>query len=229
MTNAKGSSPKAKTNDKAKASAKAKTNDKAKASDKAVAIVGTEDKSMTNAELIAALDAVGVKPAAKAVKADLEKLFEDNKTAIELIGRLKENKKACIVKAFGAHGASKLCVKCKKQTKAVYTDCAAYQKLGGVKKAAAKKTRQMGHRTGNDIWGTKKGKNNNKFCYALLNAGNAGLTHAEARKAKWNPGGYAFKETATRLEGEKLITIANGRMFVTEKGLKESEGKKKAA
>jgi hypothetical protein len=62
-----------------------------------------------------------------------------------------------------------------------------------------------------------------------LRAGEKGLTHIEARKAKWNPKGYAFKETADRLEKEKLILIKDGRMFVTDKGLKESEGKKKAA
>jgi len=210
------------------ANAKAGSNDtKAKASDKAV-VPTEEKKGMTNAELIKVLDSVGVKPAAKAVKADLEKLFEENKAAIELIGRLAENKKACIVKAFGSHGQSKLCAKCKKKTKAVYADCAEYMKLAGIKKAAAKKTRMMGHRTGNDIWGTKKGKNNNKFCYALLEAGETGLTHAEARKAKWNPKGYPFKETAARLEKEKLISVKDGRMFVTAKGVKESEGKKAA-
>jgi hypothetical protein len=207
------------------ANAKAGSNNKkAKASDKAIVPL-EEKKGMTNAELIAALDAVGVKPAAKAVKADLEKLFEDNKEAIELIGRLKENKKACIVKAFGAHGASKLCVKCKKQTKAVYTDCAAYMKLAGIKKAAAKKTRMMGHKTGTDLWETKKGKYNNKFCHALLESGEAGLTHSEARKAKWNPKGYSFKETANRLANEdKYITVKDGRMYVTAKGLKKAEG-----
>ena len=205
-----------------------KANDvKAKASDKAV-VPTEEKKGMTNAELIKVLDSVGVKPAAKAVKADLEKLFEENKAAIELIGRLAENKKACIVKAFGAHGQSKLCVKCKKKQKEVYADCAEYMKLAGIKKAAAKKTRMMGHRTGTDLWFTKKGKNNNKFCYALLAAGKDGLTHAEARKAKWNPKGYAFKETATRLEKDKFITVKDGRMYVTAMGLKHAEGQKAA-
>jgi hypothetical protein len=201
-----------------------KANDtKAKASDKSVIVAEEKDKAMTNAELIAVLESVGVKPAAKAVKADLEKLFEENAAAIELMTRLPELKKACIVKAFGAHGQSKLCAKCKKKTKTVYDDCAAYEKIAGVKKAAAKKTRSIGGATGKDLWYTKKGTYAHTFCQALLDAGDKGLTHAEARKASWNPKGYPFKQTAERLLKNKWITMKQGRMFVTAAGVAESK------
>lgn len=203
-----------------------KANDtKAKASDKSVIVAEEKDKAMTNAELIAVLDSVGVKPAAKAVKADLEKLFEENEAAIELMARVPELKKACIVKAFGAHGQSKLCVKCKKKTKAVYDDCAAYEKIAGIKKVAAKKTRNIGGATGKDLWFTVKGTYANKFCKAILEAGDKGITHAEARKASWNPKGYPFKQTAERLLNEKWITTKDGRMYVTDTGVAKSKEK----
>ena len=205
------------TNTKAKANDKAQNNN-AKPEDKALEPAG----GMTNAQMIAALDSIGVKPPAKAVKADLEKLMEDNKAALDLMTRTESNKKACIIKAYGAHGTSSLCGKCKKKQSSVYNDCSEYQKLLGIKKEASKKTRKMGHRTGGSIFGTRKKTMANRFCRALLDAGEAGLSMAEARKAKWNPKSYAFKETADRLLSEKLVEIRDGRYYVTELGYEQS-------
>jgi hypothetical protein len=76
-----------------------KTDTKAKASDKALATT----PSMTNAQMIEALASVGVTAPKKAVKADLEKLMDENKASLELLSRLAENKKLCLIKSFGAH------------------------------------------------------------------------------------------------------------------------------
>ena len=202
-----------------------KKNDvQAKADDKAITVV-EQEKVMTNADLIAALDSVGVKPKSGTVKADLQKLYDENKAGIELIGRLPDLKKACLIKSFGAHGTSKLCVKCKKKTAAVYGDCAEYVKIVGLKKVAAKKKRVMGHATGTDLWFTRKGTYANEFCKALLKSGVKGLNSTEARKAKWNPKGYAFKETSDRLLKEKWVIKTDGRLFVTDAGVAKSKEK----
>lgn len=204
---------------------KANANNKAKASEKA--LTTTNDKGMTNKEMIEALESVGVTAPKKAVKADLQKLMDENKASLELMSRLADNKKACLIKSFGAHGTSGICPKCKKQQKAVYEDCAAYQKLAGVKKVANKKKRKMGHRTGDALWGTTKKTYANRFCRAVLDAGENGITMAEARKARWNPKSYSFNETKERLLKEKLITMKDGRMFVTDLGFEQS-GRKAA-
>lgn len=201
---------------------KATKNDSAKASDKAL-----DTNTMTNAQMIERLNSIGVTPAKKAVKADLEKLLAENAETLALMDRVEANKDACLVKSFGAHGSSGLCPKCKKTQKAVYEDCAAYMALKGVKKAASSKKRKMGHRTGNELWGTRKKTYANDFCKAVLNAGADGLSMTEARKAKWNPKGYSFNETADRLVKEKLVTKKDGRYFVTELGV-ENSGRKAA-
>ena len=189
----------------------------------------TVAEAMTKADYISALVTVGVTPAARAKKDELEKLYLDNLPAIELMGRVKDNKKACAIKSFGAHGTSGLCPKCKTKTKDLYADCAEYQKILGIKKAASKKARKMGHRTGNALWFTRKGKSNNKFCEAILKAGEAGLTMAEVRKARWNPKKYAFNETLTRLIADGFVVRdADGRFKVTDAGI-EASGRKKAA
>jgi len=205
------------TNTKAKADSKAQNNN-AKPEDKALEPSG----GLTNAQMIAALDAIGVKPPSKAVKADLEKLMEENKASLELMARTAENKKACLIKSFGAHGSSSLCAKCKKKQEGVYNDCAEFMRLLGVKKAASKKTRKMGHRTGGSIFGTRKKTMANRFCKALLDAGDAGLSMTEAVKAKWNPKSYRFNETADRLLKEKLVELREGRYYVTELGYEQS-------
>lgn len=201
-----------------------KTDTKAKASDKALATTPV----MTNAQMIEALSNVGVEAPKKAVKADLEKLMADNKSSLELMSRLAENKKLCLIKSFGAHGSSGICPKCKKTQKAAYSDCAAYMALKGVKAAASTKKRKMGHRTGNALWGTRKTTYANRYCRAILDAGDAGMNMTEVRKAKWNPKSYSFNETTDRLVKEKLVTKADGRITVTDLGL-ELSGKKKAA
>lgn len=204
---------------------KDKKNDKAKETSKELTQV-----TMTKADYISALTSIGVTPNARAKKAELEKLYADNLTAIELMGRVKDNKKLCAIKTFGAHGTSGLCPKCKSKTKDLYADCAEYMKILGTKKAANKKARKMGHRTGSDLWFTRKGKANNKFCKAILKAGEAGLTMAEYRKnKKLNPKGYAFNETLTRLISDGFVTRdADGRFKVTPAGI-EASGAKKAA
>lgn len=194
----------------------------AKAEDKAV-VVKADDKGMTNAALIAALESVGVKAPSKAVKADLEKLYEEHKNSIELVARLPELQKSCLIKSFGSHGTSGLCPKCKKTQKAVYADCAAYLALAEAKKAAAKKIRKMGHRTGKDLWGTKKGTYANDFCNDLLKAGDAGVSMKEIRKAKWNPQHHSFNESADRLVNEGIAIKKDDRFYVTEHGLETSK------
>jgi hypothetical protein len=144
---------------------------------------------------------------------------------LELLSRLAENKKLCLIKSFGAHGTSGICPKCKKTQKAVYSDCSAYMALKGVTKAASSKKRKMGHRTGNALWGTRKTTYANRYCRAILDAGEAGMSMTEVRKAKWNPKSYSFNETTDRLVKEKLVTKADGRITVTALG----SGKKKAA
>ncbi len=204
---------------------KATKNVEAKASDKALAT--TDSKAMTNAEMIERLNSIGVTPAKKAKKEDLEKLLAENAEVLALMDRLADNKEACLVKSFGAHGSSGLCPKCKKKQVAVYNDCAAFMNLKGVKKAASKKTRKMGHRTGTELWGTRKKTYANDFCKAVLGAGEAGLSMTEARKAKWNPKGYSFNETADRLVSEGIAVKKDGRIFVTELGIEQS-GRKAA-
>jgi hypothetical protein len=44
----------------------------------------------------------------------------------------------------------------------------------------------------------------------------------EAKNAHWNPKGYHFKETVSRLIKEGLVSDDDGRYYVTEKGLKEA-------
>lgn len=201
-----------------------KTDTKAEASDKALATT----TGMTNAQMIEALSNVGVTAPKKAVKADLEKLMNENAASLALMERLAENKKLCLIKSFGAHGTSGICPKCKKTQKGVYSDCSAYMTLKGIKKAASSKKRKMGHRTGNALWGTRKTTYANRYCRAILDAGEAGMSMTEVRKAKWNPKSYSFNETTDRLVKEKLVTKADGRITVTALGL-ETSGKKKAA
>ena len=86
----------------------------------------------------------------------------------------------------------------------------------------------MGHRTGNDLWGTRKKTYANDFCSAILKAGDTGMTMTEVRKAKWNPKGYSFNETTDRLIKEKLVTKVDGRITITDVGV-ELSGNKKAA
>ena len=80
----------------------------------------------------------------------------------------------------------------------------------------------MGHRTGDCLFNTKAGTMANHFCHALIASGSIGITMYEARKAHWNPKGYSFKETVSRLIKEGLATVQNDRFFVTEKGMKEA-------
>lgn len=84
------------------------------------------------------------------------------------------------------------------------------------------RARKMGHRTGGSLFGTKTGTMANHFCHALIASGSLGITMAEAKKAHWNPKGYHFKETVSRLIKEGIITERYGRYYVTEKGLKEA-------
>jgi hypothetical protein len=91
-----------------------------------------------------------------------------------------------------------------------------------VPKEPTKRTGKIGQRTGKSIFGTKENTMANRFCHALVAAGSQGLTMEEAKKATWNPKGYHFKETVTRLIEEGLVILRDGRFYVTDKGLKES-------
>lgn len=82
--------------------------------------------------------------------------------------------------------------------------------------------RKMGHRTGDSLFNTKAGTMANNFCHALIASGSIGITMKEARKAQWNPKGYHFKETVSRLTNEGIVTVQNDRYYVTEKGMKEA-------
>ena len=84
------------------------------------------------------------------------------------------------------------------------------------------RSRKMGHRTGNSLFGTKTRTMANHFCHAVIASGSIGITMAEAKKAHWNPKKYSFNETVSRLIEENLVTIQNDRHVVTEKGLKEA-------
>lgn len=200
-------------------------NTEVKAEDKAIATV---EESKTKADYFEELKLVGVTPPAKTLKDELEKLYNENLPKIEVVKRLPDLKKACLIKAFGDHGSSGICPKCKKQQADVYADCGIYKDIAGAVKQATKKERKMGHRTGDALWGTRKGKMNNKFCEYLLKAGDKGMTMQEAKKARWNPKGYPFNETAGRLLKEGIVELKEGRYTVTEKGYEEA-GRKKAA
>ena len=207
----------------------AKANKKAETKETSTDVAVAEVK-MTKADYVSALTLVGVEMKARTTVAELEKLYADNLPAIELMGRLKDNKKACLIKSFGAHGSSGLCPKCKTKSAGVYSDCSAYMAILGIKKSVMKKLRMMGHRTGTALWFTRKGKANNKFCEAVLKAGEAGLTMAEARNMKWNPKKYAFKETLERLISDGYVTRdKDGRFKVTEAGIVASGREQKAA
>ena len=82
--------------------------------------------------------------------------------------------------------------------------------------------RKMGHRSGDCLFGTKAGTMANHFCHAIIASGSLGISMYEARNAHWNPKGYHFKETVSRLIKEGLVTFENGRYYATNKGLMEA-------
>ena len=84
---------------------------------------------------------------------------------------------------------------------------------------------KMGHRTGNNLFGTKENTMANTFCKALVRAGKIGLTRYDVRHAKWNPKKYHFNETMERLVTERLARYAEDgqRMCVTDLGMKETK------
>lgn len=198
-----------------------------KAEDKAVATV--EETTMTKADYFAELKLVGVTPPAKTVKADLEKLFEENSAKIDVVKRLPDLKKACLIKAFGDHGSSGICPKCKKQQADIYKDCGIYKDIAGAVKQASKKERKMGHRTGDALFHTRKGTMANRFCKYVVDSGDKGFTMAEAKKARWNPKGYPFKESLDRLVEEGIVEKREDRFYITDFGLEQAGKKKKAA
>lgn len=134
-------------------------------------------------------------------------------------------KDQCIIKAFGDHGTSKLCEKCKAKQGDVYTACAEAAKAVTKQtiKNRVKSSRKMGHRTGDKLWGTRPNTMAKKFCQAVLNAGEAGISMPEARKARWNPKKYNFKETATRIVQEGFAELRDGRFYVTQLGIENDE------
>lgn len=204
-----------------------KKKDNAKPEDKAVSTdVKSTEETKTKQDYFDALKTIGLTPPAKTVKGDLEKMYNDNLPAIELMVRLPELKKACLVKAFGDHGSSGICPKCKKKQSAVYSDCSVYKDILGNIKTSSKKDRKMGHVTGTDLWGTRKGKYNNKFCYYLLEAADKGITMGEAKKADFNPKGYAYNETLSRLLKTGLVEKRGDRYYVTKVGIEQAEALK---
>ena len=82
----------------------------------------------------------------------------------------------------------------------------------------------IGRRTGDALFGTKVNTYANKFCRALLNAGEMGFSMAEAKNAPWNPKKHHFKDTAQRLVIEGLAEYDQNedRYYVTEKGLADA-------
>lgn len=85
--------------------------------------------------------------------------------------------------------------------------------------------KKMGHRTGNNLFGTKKNTIANTFCKAIVRSGKIGLTRYDVRQAKWNPKKYHFNETMQRLVNEGLARYEEEgeRMCVTELGIKEAK------
>jgi Endonuclease NucS C-terminal domain len=85
------------------------------------------------------------------------------------------------------------------------------------------RNRQIGHRTGRNLFGTRGGTMANRFCQALVDSGKNGISMHEARHAEWNPKRYHFKETAARLIKEGLAEFRAERYYLTEKGKNELE------
>lgn len=158
-------------------------------------------------------------------KDEIWKIYDENRGKLIMYQTLQDMKSKCLTKAFGDHGSSKLCQKCKDTQPDVYKACAeaAAAKKKVVAEKRAKDNRRMGHRTGDRLWGTRPNTMAKKFCEAILVAGENGITMTGARKAKWNPKGYAFNETANRLVKEGLVELREGRYYVTQLGLENTE------
>ena len=179
---------------------------------------------MTIAQMAEHLRLVNVNVKDKMKKADVQALYAEHLEAITKALAFEDAKTKCIAKSFGSQGASRLCAKCAKKTAEIHALCGEYKTAQAEAKAAApSRNRKMGHRTGDDLWGTRAGTMANKFAVALLSSGDAGLSMKEATKAKWNPRHYRFAESASRLVKEGIIKLDTGRYFVTDKGHAEAQ------
>jgi len=87
--------------------------------------------------------------------------------------------------------------------------------------AHTSRSRKMGYRTGNHLFGTRQGTMANLFCIALFEAGSKGLSMKEAKSAEWNPKRYHFNQTVSRLINEGIAEKREGRFYLTNSIMKD--------
>jgi hypothetical protein len=78
---------------------------------------------------------------------------------------------------------------------------------------------RVGVLTGRNIWNTRGGTYQNRFCNLIIDAGDKGVSMAEAQNVHWNPNHYHFYDSVKRLKKRGYVQERNSRYYVTKKGL----------
>jgi hypothetical protein len=78
---------------------------------------------------------------------------------------------------------------------------------------------RVGVLTGRNIWGSRGGTMQNRFCNFVIKSGENGVSMEEAKNASWNPRHYHFNETVERLKKRGYITERKSKYYVTQIGL----------
>lgn len=173
---------------------------------------------LTATQLIDQLKSVNILTTATK-KDKVWKIYQENLEKLKALQKQQTDRQACLIKAFGDHGTSRLCAKCKAKQQEIYTSCSTAKTVQAEKKTEKKSTRKS---NGAGLWGVRKNSLTHIYCQFLFNAGDKGIEMADAKYADWNRKCQTFYEVTKKLIDKGYVAQDDKKFFVTQKGIENS-------
>lgn len=148
-------------------------------------------------------------------------IYQENLDKLKAHKASIDARNACLIKAFGDHGTSRLCSKCKSKQNKIYIACST-AKAEKTKAATEKRSNTTKKKIASGLWGTRKGTLTNTYCQFLFDQGEKGIEMADAKYADWNRKCQTFYEKTKDLIAKGYVKQDGKRFIVTQKGIENS-------
>lgn len=182
--------------------------------------IAEKKEDLTATEMIDQLKTIGVLTTATK-KDKVWSIYQENLDKLKAQKTTWLNCQSCLIKAFGDHGTSRLCAKCKSKQIKVYEACA-QAKADQTKATTEKRSGTTKKKTATGLWGTRKGSLTHTYCQFLFNAGENGIEMADAKYADWNRKCQTFYDITKKLINKGYVRQDGKRFFVTQAGIEDS-------